>query len=301
MKSATWLIGLLVAGSVAAQYVPPIRQVPEAIDYATITNPPSLFTPTDLETDYAADHAVLTAAASLEYVDGALGNLGAELAAGRRLFYCVQRSFTNQAGAVYGILSTTPQASAYTVAIGPVTNAAYQQYSPGRGRITEDGLGVTSIPAGKFYQTLYFVNPGTSGRNVTMQIVASIVDADGENPVVLATSSEATIETRGDIVQRAEVDFVVADAVTVEATDRLQLDYYFKRSGLLTGTAPTITRHAGGSQAGSLSFGVPSAVVMLTDGSNATIDFGATNIVFAGHTIVYDAATRTLTITADGE
>jgi hypothetical protein len=214
-------------------------------------------------------------------IDAKLSSLESELAAGRRLYYCVQASQT-LTGLTYGVLSVTPQVSTYTVAIGPITNTTnFIQYSPGRGRITKQGLGVTSIPAGSIQQTLYFTNSNTSNRNVDMKIEAYLVDADGfSNPSFIATSNTETLEAFGSgNIQRVQLDFIVNPAfATGGMSRRLKLEYYFIRSGTTTGTPPTVTRHAGGTQAGLLSIQVPSTVVMLTDASNAEVSDVLTNL-----------------------
>jgi hypothetical protein len=208
-------------------------------------------------------------------VDEELGRLESKLAAGRLLLYCVNQS-EELDGLSYGVMSSTPENGAYTVTIGGAAGAIdateFAQYSPGRGRVSEHGLGVTEIPAGIFSQSVYFSNSNTSGRNIALQVKAYLVDADGfSNPALIATSNEAVINSLGaDWVQRLELEFnLAAPVATGGTTRRLRLEYEFKRVGLTTGTSGAIVRHAGGSNPGNLSLAVPSEVVMLTDGSNA--------------------------------
>jgi hypothetical protein len=203
-------------------------------------------------------------------VDEHLGGLAADLAQGNRIYYC--SSGTEVIGlATYGLLIQTLDPVETTTTIGPITSSTYAQYSPGRGRITPAaGIGVTTIPAGNFNRVSFMSNADTAGRSVTIQYALWRTDSAGTKIEQIATSTEHIIEALGaSNIQRSDVIYAINSDVTTLATDRLMEEYWFKRSGTLTGTNPSIVRYVGGTHAGFVSFALPSGVVMLVNGTNA--------------------------------
>ena len=222
-------------------------------------------------------------------IDSKLGSLMNDLAAGNTVYYC--SSGTEDIGGItYGALTEVYQPEVSTVAIGPIADTSFTQYSPGRGRVTPQ-LGVTEIPAGVYNRVSHMSNSNTSGRNVEIVYELWRADSTGAKISLIATSSVKLIDSpTGNAIQRLDNEYAVSAPVAMDTTDRLLEEFFFRRVGLTTGTAPTITRYIGGSRAGFLNLALPSGVVMRTDGSNSAAAVALKDLELTGNLIGVEAS-----------
>lgn len=209
--------------------------------------------------------------ADQSHVDQQLAELEEAIRAGRlELFY---RTATDS---VTGgrILSVTQEVSTSSVVYPALSATAYTQVNT-PDRISEAAVpGVATLPMGLITSTRYMSSDQTisTGRSVTGLNELWSVDADGSsNPTFIASSSEYVV--LGVEVQRIEADYSLAADTSMGGADpttrRFLEKHYRKRTGVVLGADPIITVYYGGIYEGFMSFGLDSAVVMKTDGTNA--------------------------------
>ena len=142
------------------------------------------------------------------------------------------------------------------------------------------------IPQGQFFGRPFIIGAGGGTKAVRMQLVCSTNGGVSTN--VLATSVDVAAPTS---ISSVRITMSYTGAAIEETNTYLGVRYYTIRS-TAGGGSGTVTTYGGGIYDTSLE----------TPGGTALIDLGvrgATNIVFSGHTAVYDAATRTITITTN--
>lgn len=203
-------------------------------------------------------------------VDDALAGLANDLTFGNRIYYC--GTDTQDVGAItYGLFSEVRPPVETTVAIGPITTSVYAQYTPGRGRVTPE-LGVSVIPSGVYNRVAFHANSDSAGRHIELQYRYWLVDSSDVFISAIATSTVGIAMAYGaGTIQRMDVSFSLDSDIVIDPTYRIVEEMWWRRTGVLTGTNPTITRYIGGIYAGFFALNLPGNVVMLTSGLNASM------------------------------
>jgi hypothetical protein len=139
--------------------------------------------------------------------------------------------------------------------------------------ISPEGVpGLTTLSEGEIAYTRFFSTdePLTRNKVVVYTPELWLVDADGtSNPTFVATGTSCSIvgEDIGICTGKFQIP---ADTATGGTDRRLSIIPYFRRSENVGSANPTVTAWCGGQYAGIVTAQLPSEVVMLTDGSNAS-------------------------------
>jgi hypothetical protein len=237
-------------------------------------------------------------------IDMDLAQLETELTAGSLILHYNTATDTVTGGR---LLTTESVAVATSITYAALATTTYVQVNA-INRLSEVGQpGVVTIPAGTITGVRFFSKTagGTAGRSVTGVDELWAVDADGtSNPAFIASSTEYVLDAADGVVQRASVDWSLPTDFSMGAANRrFMMKHYRKRTGTLTGTDPVVTVYYGGIYAAFLKLGLPSAVVMKTDGSNASSTVVFTDIqakTSAGVKIKSSAGATAITIGAGG-
>jgi len=199
--------------------------------------------------------------------DAQLGQVSESLRQGNLRYYFTKTEIV--AGTLD--LATTAPAVATEAAVFTVTSATLAAYTPPH---ISPSLGVSSLSIGEITWARFFSSNQslTSGRSAYYAPELWSVDADGtSNPTFVATGSAVTVLSTDKQFGMGKFPILTATGMggASPTTRRLMVKHYWKRTGVLTSNNPTITAWCGGEYSGNISLQLPSAVVMLTDGSNS--------------------------------